>query len=71
MNIEVNSGNAVLASNYSARIHGCHAGMKCDLKGKSTVCIVFRWPTESKYKSHLFPKEWPHFFHINAAFYVA
>ena len=29
----VNSGNAVLASNYTTRFCGSHTGMDCDLKG--------------------------------------
>ena len=43
LNADVNSGNhkAVLASNYTLqlRIHECHVGMKCDLKGTCTNII--------------------------------
>ena len=57
VNAELNSGNrkTVLQSNYTLqlRIRGCHAGMKCDLKGIKQYSHCVWLCQDSKYKSYL------------------
>ena len=56
-NSEVNSANrkALRASNYTLplRIRGCHAGIKCDLKGIKHYSHCVWLSQDSKYKSYL------------------
>ena len=49
---EVISGNRniVLASNYATRIHGRHAGMKCDMTGIKHFSHCVWLAAESKYE---------------------